>query len=106
MLDNREMERKLYEMAAIFKNHISAKRYQQAKYCYDKARLLAVEIELEEEKKEELFGIRGKRGEIIKDGLFKEELVQKAYMECCVKAKDSPMNCILCQEQLRGVVKK
>lgn len=106
MLDNREMERKMYDMAAVFKVYMSAKRYSQAKYLYDKARILAVEMELEEEKRGELFGIRGERGEIIKEGLFKEELVQRAYLETCVKAKEKPEDCILCQKQLRAAVQK
>lgn len=106
MLDERGIERKLYDLAAVFKSHMSAKRYPQAKYCYDKARILATETELEERKKEELFGIIGNRGEIIKEGLFRVKLVQKAFEECCVKAKENPENCILCQEKLRGAVWK
>ena len=104
MLDSRGIERKIYDLAAVFHAHMKAKRYAQAKYCYDKARSLAVEVELEQEKKDQLFGIRGNRGEIIKEGLFKEEMVMKAYVETCVKAKQASENCVLCQRQIRGMV--
>ena len=78
MLENRVIEQKLCDLAAVFDVHMKAKRYAQAKRCYDNARLVAVFNGLEEEKKDLLFGIWGTRGEIIKEGLFKEELVQKA----------------------------
>lgn len=104
MLDSRGIERKIYDLAAVFQAHMKAKRYAQAKYCYDKARSLAVEVELEQEKKDQLFGIRGNRGEIVKEGLFKEELVMKAYVETCVKVKQAPESCALCQRRIRGMV--
>ena len=104
MLDNKGIEQKIYDLAAVFNVHMKAKRYAQAKYCYDKARTLAVEVQMEEEKKDQLFGIRGNRGEIIKEGLFKEELVMKAYVETCVKAEQAPADCILCQKLIRGEV--
>lgn len=104
MLDGREIEWKLYNLAAVFNVHMRAKRYAQAKYCYDNARSLAVDVELEQEKKDELFGIRGTKGTIIKEGLFREELVQKSYVETCVKAKQNPENCVLCQKRIRGEV--
>lgn len=102
MLDSRGIEQKLYNLAAVFRAHMKAKRYPQAKYCYDKARALAVDVELEQEKKDQLFGIRGNRGEIVKEGLFQEDLVMKAYVETCVKAKQEPENCMLCQKRIRG----
>ena len=104
MLDSRGIEQKLYNLAAVFNVHMKAKRYPQAKYCYDKARGLAVEVELEQEKKDQLFGIRGNRGEIVKEGLFKEEMVMKAYVETCVKAKQEPEDCRLCGERIWGEV--
>ena len=100
MLSGWEIEQKLHNMAAVFRNHMRAKRYAQAKYLYENARDLAVNVGLEEEKREELFGIRGERGVILKDGLFPEELVQKAYYETCVKAKEKPEDCMLCQKRL------
>lgn len=102
MLDSRGIEQKLYDLAAVFQVHMKAKRYAQAKYCYDNARGLAVDVELEQEKKEQLFGIRGNRGEILKEGLFKEEMVMKAYLETCIKAKQEPEDCVLCQKRIRG----
>ena len=102
MLENRVIEQKLCDLAAVFDVHMKAKRYAQAKRCYDNARLVAVFNGLEEEKKDILFGIRGARGEIIKEGLFKEELVQKAYAETCVKAKQTPEDCTLCLKWIRG----
>ena len=104
MLDSRGIEQKLYNLAAVFNVHMRAKRYAQAKYCYDNARSLAVDVELEQEKKDELFGIRGERGVILKEGMFREELVQKSYVETCVKAKQNPENCVLCQKRIRGEV--
>ena len=102
MLDSKGIEQKLYNLAAVFNVHMKTKRYAQAKYCYDKARMMAVEVGLEQEKKDELFGIRGSRGVIVKEGLFKEELVQKSYVETCIKAKKNPENCVLCQKRIRG----
>lgn len=102
MLESREIEKKLYDMAAIFKVHMRAKRYSQAKYVYDRARDLAVSVELEEEKRAELFGRRGERGVILREGLFNEELVQKAFLETCVKAKEKPEECILCQKLFKA----
>lgn len=104
MLDSRAIELKIYDLAAVFNAHMKAKRYAQAKYCYDKARSLAVDVELEQEKKDELFGIKETRGTIVKEGLFKEELVSKAYVETCVKAKQNPENCELCRKRIRGDV--
>lgn len=104
MLDSREMEQKLHQLAAVFNEHMRQKRYAQAKYCYDKARMMAVELELEQKKKDELFGIRGDRGLILKEGLFREELVQKSYIETCVRAKEKPQSCVLCQKRMKGEV--
>ena len=51
MLDSRGIEQKIYDLAAVFQVHMKAKRYAQAKYCYDNARGLAVDVELEQEKR-------------------------------------------------------
>lgn len=100
MIDERRVMQKLEEEAAKFQNHMRAKRYQQAKYSYDIARNVAVFNELEEEKQDYLFGKMAERGEIVQDGLFKIQQVQKAYEECCVKAKALPHDCLLCKESL------
>lgn len=102
MLESMVIKQKLYDLAAAFKVHMRAKRYVQAKRCYDNARLIAVFHGMEEDEKEKLFGVRGKRGEIMKEGLFQEEMVQKAYLETCVKAKQIPEDCVLCQKHIRG----
>lgn len=101
MIDERRTEQKLEELAAVFKSHALAKRYPQAKRCYDTARNIAVFMELAEEKREELFGIRGERGIIEKEGMFPEYLVQKVYLETCVKAREMPENCLLCEGKLQ-----
>lgn len=101
MIDERRVMQKLEEEAAKFQNHMQAKRYQQAKYSFDRARTVAVFNELEEEKQDYLFGKMAERGEIIQDGLFKIQQVSKVYAECCVKAKALPNDCLLCKESLR-----
>ena len=101
MIDERRAMQKLEEEAAKFQNHMQAKRYQQAKYSFDRARTVAVFNELEEEKQDYLFGKMAERGEIIQDGLFKIQQVSKVYAECCVKAKALPNDCLLCKESLR-----
>lgn len=101
MIDERRAMQKLEEEAAKFQNHMQAKRYQQAKYSFDRARTVAVFNELEEEKQDYLFGKMAERGEIIQDGLFKMQQVSKVYAECCVKAKALPNDCLLCKESLR-----
>ena len=57
-------------------------------YCkarYEVARSVAVTMELSEDIKEELFGVRGGKGEILRNGAFPEELVQKALYEASVR---------------------
>ena len=82
MLDNRDIEKKLFELPLIFKEHMQCGRYPEAKACYDTARTAALFIELEKDKMTELFGERGERGVCIVKGLFMEDQVQKAYLEC------------------------
>ena len=103
MLDEIAIRQKLYDLAAVFNVHMEAKRYHQAKRCYDTARLIVVFNSFDEKEKELLFGVRGNNGEIIIDGLFQEKLVQKAYYETCIKAKQLPADYILCQKQIKGV---
>ena len=102
MLECNQIEKKIYDLAAGFQAHFKAKRYFQAKYCYEQARQVTVFVELEEEKKRELFGERGIRGGTMQEGLFKEEWVQKAYLECCVKGKEQSGNCQLCVEYFQN----
>ena len=105
MIDERRVWQKLEELAAVFNNHIKAKRYQQAKYCYDTARTVSVFHEMDEKEYQTLFGYGKTEDEDETEELFKKELVQKAYMEACVKSKAEPENCFLCQ-QLFGQKKR
>lgn len=98
MLDEMAIRQKLYDLAAVFKVHMKAKRYKQAKYCYDSARTVVVFNGMGDEVSSELFGLRGDRGTIIQEGMFQEMLVQKSYLETCVRAKENPENCLLCQK--------
>lgn len=82
MLSCNEMLGKLYELPQSFRTNMENKDYPGAKNCYDVARTVAVFMRLDEERMNELFGERGERGEIIRTGLFPEEKVQRAYLEC------------------------
>lgn len=85
MLDQKQTLDKLFELPELFKVHMKNKAYPQAKACYDTAVTVAVFLELEEEWKDQLFGIRGERGVYIMKGLFNETQVLKAYDECWKK---------------------
>lgn len=85
MIDSRALMDKLYALPEQFKYHMSRKEYARAKYCYDTAVTVAVFLELDDSQMQELFGERGERGAIIRRGLFPEEKVQKAYLECIKK---------------------
>lgn len=87
MLESRDIEKKLFELPVLFREHMKCKRYFEAKACYDKARTVALFIELEQDKMTELFGERGERSVYIVEGLFKEEQVIKAYEECIKQNK-------------------
>ncbi len=82
MLDGKEIIEKLYLLASEFNVHMQNKEYVRAKSCYDTAVNVAVFCEVESKYMDELFGIRGERGVIIKPGLFPEEKVIRAYGEC------------------------
>lgn len=82
MLESRDIEKKLYDLPVLFKEHMRCRRYPEAKACYDRAVTIALFIELEEDRITELFGERGERGTCIVKGLFEEDQVQKAYLEC------------------------
>lgn len=75
----------LREQADIFKVHMGNGEYSRAKACYDSVRSTLVLLRAEEELMLEFFGERGERGVILKEGLFNEEQVQKAYLECIRK---------------------
>ena len=73
MLNEREVGKKLQELAYRFRGHVKNRQWEQAKHCYDVARNVAVAVEISEKDKLELFGERGERGEILKQGLFPED---------------------------------
>lgn len=90
MLDRIQAVDKLYILAEEFKIHMKNKEYPQAKHCYETAREVSVFMELDRENMDMLFGARGERGVILRNGLFGEEMVQKAYYGTVVK-KDPPV---------------
>lgn len=63
MLTEKEIIGKLYEAAEQFRMHMEARRYPQAKHCYETAVNVAVFVELDEAESQKLFGIRGERGD-------------------------------------------
>ena len=85
MITESELMHKLYELPEHFNRHMKNREYAEAKHCYDKAVTLCVFLNVPEKIKMELFGNRAyidPEYEDIKDGLFREEDVQKAYWEC------------------------
>ena len=88
MLKEKEIWDKLYNLPVMFRWHMSRKEYPRAKAGYDTARTVSVFLEIDEHGMQELFGERGERGAIISQGLFPEEQVQKAYLEC-IKANQT-----------------
>ncbi|MCM1264483.1 MAG: hypothetical protein NC313_17360 [Butyrivibrio sp.] len=82
MLNTKEIIDKLYVLPEQFHRDMQEKNYIGAKHCYDTAREVAVFLNLDAGMMLELFGERGERGAVIRKGLFPEEQVQKAYLEC------------------------
>lgn len=89
MQEEKRIMEKLCFLADSFNVYIKNKCYREAVACYKSARNAAVKSGLPETTMQELFGERGERGVILKQGLFREELVQKAYYEEFVKRKGS-----------------
>ena len=87
MLKTEDIRKKVYHQADMFSHYFRRKEYAQAKAAYDTARTVAVFCELEETDMKALFGDRPYIGENeeASTGLFKEEDVQKAYLECIKK---------------------
>lgn len=84
MLKTEEIRKKVYLQADMFRHYYRNKEYARAKAAYDTARTVSVFCEMEETDMKALFGDRPYIGEDekAKEGAFKEEEVQKAYMEC------------------------
>lgn len=89
MLAEKEVKEKLQMYADKFKTHFRNKEYHRAKRLYDSAVTVSVFLEMEEEFNKELFGERGERGAVIKQGQFREEDVIKTYEECIKEGKTS-----------------
>ena len=93
MLTEKEAEEKLRGMAQEFQDLMKQRQYGIGKILHVslynpvafQQRVLAVTMELSEDIKEELFGVRGGKGEILRNGAFPEELVQKALYEASVR---------------------
>lgn len=74
MLTEKEIRDKLFEdYPKMFRQSMSAKNWFRARNVVDTARKVALFLQLPEKDLDELFGIRGDRGEIIQQGRFKEE---------------------------------
>lgn len=85
MLTEKEAEQKLRGLAQEFRSLMKQRQYAKAKARYEVARSVAVTMELSEDVKEELFGARSGKGEVLRKGAFPEELVQKAFYETSVR---------------------
>lgn len=78
---------KLNYQAGYFAELMRNKEYPAAKACYDTVLTVVTFMNLPDSVQIELFGNRAyaEDGDQITEGLFREELVQKAYLECAVK---------------------
>ena len=85
MLGGKRIPDRLYDQAELFVCHIKNKQWPEAKRCYDAVRDELCSMQADEEVMTEFFGERGERGVILKEGLFREEYVQKAYYEVAVR---------------------
>ncbi len=92
MLEGKELMDELYRYAERFEEFMENKQYSQAKGCYDSVRTTLIVLKADEAMKREFFGERGERGVILKEGLFREKQVQKAYYEAAVKGNDGYEN--------------
>mgnify|MGYP003213097891 CR=1 FL=1 len=73
MLTEKEIRDKLFEeYPVMFRQSISAKNWYRARNVVDTARKVALFLQFPEKDLDELFGIRGDRGEIIQQGRFPE----------------------------------
>lgn len=87
MLNVEEIRQKLFELPDLFVVHYRNKEYAQAKGCYETARTVALFVRLDEKEMDELFGSRQSESKQV-EGMFNEELVQRAYLEC-IKANQT-----------------
>ena len=85
LLSGKVLLDKLYDQPELFIHYMRNKKWSEAKYCYDQTECVLLFLGADEEMLNEFFGERGERGAVLREGLFKEELVQKAYYEAAVK---------------------
>lgn len=82
MLTSEQIVDRLRGLPDVFEQAMKDKKYYKAKYCYNTAVTVACFIELDNEVREELFGVHGDVNEEVKEGRFVDKWVCKAYEEC------------------------
>ncbi len=82
-----EIRQSLRQLPEEFKAYLRNKDYARAKWCYDTARTVALFVRLDEREMLELFGDR----ELEIEGRFREESVQKVYLECIKRNQTSEL---------------
>lgn len=80
MLNEKEIVNKLYEQADLFRHHMRRKDYLSAALCVDWAGMVALFVELDDDRKAELFGDRQPEEPV--KGLIDEEQYLKACEWC------------------------
>lgn len=80
MLNEAQIEKKLYEQADMFMYYMRRKDYLEAALCADRAKTVAVFIGLESDKMAELFGDRQPEQPV--EGIINEEWYMKACEWC------------------------
>lgn len=85
IIERQEIMDMLYEQPVLFDHYMKNKQYPEAKYCYDSTVATMRKLRADESLMIEFFGERGERGVILREGLFREEKVQKAYYETAIK---------------------
>ena len=76
MLNEDQIIKKLYDQVKIFKDHMMRKEYLQAVLCADQASMVVMCLDMGEEVRAELFGVRDKNNPVI--GLIDEAQYIKA----------------------------
>ncbi len=84
MLNEQEVKDKLYDYADQFRMRYQRKEWAAAKMLYFRAQTVATFLKFPESELSKLFGNRAYREdwELLKDGLFPEQEVERAGWEC------------------------
>lgn len=85
LLSGKALLDKLYDQPELFMHYMRNKKWSEAKYCYDQTICVLLFLGADEEMLNEFFGEYEERGKIKREGLFRRDLVQKAYYEAAVK---------------------